>query len=176
MPHQQIRRLRWIAFSLLALCYMLAFFHRVAPAAIAVELQRDFQASGAALGALSAMYFYIYLLMQIPVGVMVDTLGVRRIVTLGALLSGLGSMLFAGADSLLLASVGRLLVGLGVSVFFISLMKVNAVWFHDRHFGSAGGLSFCWAIWVRYWPPHRWYGWSRRLPGVMCSVRWVFPR
>lgn len=141
MPHQQIRRMRWIAFGLLALCYMLAFFHRIAPSAIAVELQRDFQASGAALGALSAMYFYIYLLMQIPVGVMVDTLGVRRIVTLGAILSGLGSLLFAGADSMLVASAGRLLVGLGVSVFFISLMKVNAVWFHDRHFGSASGLS-----------------------------------
>lgn len=141
MPHQQIRRLRWIAFSLLAACYMLAFFHRVAPAAIANELQRDFQVSGAALGALSAMYFYIYLVMQIPVGIMADTLGVRRIVSLGALLAGIGSLLFAGADSLMIASLGRILVGLGVSVFFISLMKVNAVWFHDRHFGSAGGLS-----------------------------------
>jgi sugar phosphate permease len=141
MPHQKIRRLRWIAFTLLALCYMLAFFHRMAPAAIAGELQHDFHASGAALGGLAAMYFYIYMLMQIPVGVMADTLGVRRIVSLGAVVAGVGSLLFASADSLLWASIGRLLVGLGVSVFFISLMKVNAVWFHDRHFGSAGGFS-----------------------------------
>lgn len=141
MPYQKIRRLRWIAFTLLALCYMLAFFHRMAPAAIAGELQRDFDASGAALGGLAAMYFYVYLLMQIPVGVMADTLGVRRIVSLGALIAGLGSLLFACADTLLWASAGRLLVGFGVSVFFIALMKVNAVWFHDRHFGSAGGFS-----------------------------------
>src|SRR5512139_3599062 len=141
MPHQQIRRLRWIAFTLVALCYMLAFFHRMAPAAIAGELQRDFQASGAALGALAAMYFYIYTLMQIPVGVMADTLGVRRIVTAGAVLAGIGSLLFAWADTLQLAYLGRLLIGLGVSSFFISLMKINAVWFHERHFGTAGGLS-----------------------------------
>ena len=141
MPHQKIRRLRWIAFILVALCYMLAFFHRMAPAAIAGELQRDFQASGAALGGLAAMYFYIYMLMQIPVGVMVDTLGVRRIVIAGALVSGIGSLMFAWADSLPMAYAARLLSGLGVSVFFIALMKINAVWFHDRHFGAAGGLS-----------------------------------
>lgn len=141
MVKRKLRKLRWIAFGLLALCYMLAFFHRMAPAAIAGELQRDFYASGAALGALAAMYFYVYTLMQIPVGVMADTLGVRRIVTAGALVSGIGSLIFAFADVLWLASVGRVLVGLGVSVFFIALMKVNAVWFHDRHFGTAGGLS-----------------------------------
>ncbi|MBI5917918.1 MAG: MFS transporter [Nitrosomonadales bacterium] len=141
MPYQQIRRLRWTAFLLVVLCYMLAFFHRMAPAAIAGELQHDFQASGAALGALAAMYFYIYTVMQIPVGVMADTLGVRRIVTAGALVSGIGSLMFATAESLPMAYAGRLLVGLGVSVFFISLMKLNAVWFHDRHFGAAGGLT-----------------------------------
>jgi len=141
MPQHKIRRLRWIAFILVALCYMLAFFHRMAPAAIAGELQRDFQASGAALGGLAAMYFYIYTLMQIPVGVMVDTLGVRRIVSAGALVAGAGSLMFAWADSLPMAYTARLLTGLGVSVFFIALMKINSVWFHDRHFGAAGGLA-----------------------------------
>ncbi|MFA6015146.1 MAG: MFS transporter [Gallionellaceae bacterium] len=141
MPKQQIFRLRWTAFFLLSLCYMLAFFHRMAPAAIAGDLQRDFQASGAALGGLAAMYFYIYTLMQIPVGVMADTLGVRRIVIAGALVSGAGSLMFAWADSLAMAYSARLMIGLGVSVFFIALMKINSVWFHDRHFGAAGGLS-----------------------------------
>ena len=139
--HRQIRKLRWIAFILVALCYMTAFFHRMAPAAIAGELQRDFHASGAALGGLAAMYFYIYMLMQIPVGVMVDTLGIRRIVISGALVSAVGSIMFAWADSLPMAYAARLLIGFGVSVFFISLMKINSVWFHDRHFGAAGGLS-----------------------------------
>lgn len=141
MPYKKIRQLRWIAFTLVTLCYMLAFFHRMAPAAIAGELQHDFQASGAALGGLAAMYFYIYMAMQIPVGVMADTLGVRRIVSAGALVAGAGSLLFAWADTLHMAYLGRLLIGLGVSSFFISLMKINAVWFHERHFGTAGGLA-----------------------------------
>lgn len=136
-----MRRFRWMAFSLLILAYVLAFFHRMAPAAIAGELQRAFNASGAALGTLAAMYFYVYTLMQIPTGVLVDTLGVRKIATLGGLVAGAGSILFAYADTLGEASLGRLLVGLGVSVMFISIMKLNAVWFHDRHFGTVGGLT-----------------------------------
>ncbi|MBU0592747.1 MAG: MFS transporter [Gammaproteobacteria bacterium] len=136
-----MRRFRWIAFTLLILAYVLAFFHRMAPAAIAGELQLAFNASGAALGVLAASYFYIYTLMQIPTGVLVDTLGVRKIATLGGLVGGAGSMLFAYADTLGEASLGRLLVGLGVSVMFISIMKLNAVWFHDRHFGTVGGLT-----------------------------------
>lgn len=136
-----MRRLRWSAFLLLVLAYVLAFFHRVAPAAIAAELQRDFHASGAVLGGLAAMYFYVYTVMQIPTGVLVDTLGVRKIATVGGLVAGLGSILFGLADTLAVASIGRFLVGLGVSVMFISIMKLNAVWFHERHFGSVAGFT-----------------------------------
>ena len=139
--HYRMRRLRWLSYVLVMLGYMLAYFHRMAPASIATDLQRAFNASGVALGALSASYFYIYMAMQIPVGVMADTLGVRRIVAVGCAISGIGSLLFAGADTLIMASVGRFTVGLGVSFMFISLMKLNTVWFHDRHFGSVGGLS-----------------------------------
>src|SRR3970040_2933378 len=87
-----LRRYRWTAFTLVVLGFVLAFFHRVAPAAIAGELQRAFQVSGAALGALAATYFYIYAVMQLPTGVLVDTLGPRRIVALGAVLAGVGSI------------------------------------------------------------------------------------
>jgi sugar phosphate permease len=139
--HARMRRLRWTSYTLVVLGYMLAFFHRMAPAAIAGDLQQSFQASGAALGALAAAYFYTYTVMQIPIGVMADTLGVRKIVAIGALVAGLGSLLFGLADTLAAASIGRVLVGLGVSAMFISLMKLNSVWFHDRHFGTVGGMS-----------------------------------
>ncbi len=136
-----MRRLRWTSYTLVVTGYMLAFFHRMAPAAIATDLQQSFLASGAALGALAAAYFYTYTVMQIPVGVMADTLGIRKIVAIGAALAGVGSLLFGMADTLAVATVGRILIGLGVSSMFISLMKLNSVWFHDRHFGTVGGMS-----------------------------------
>jgi sugar phosphate permease len=133
--------LRWSAFLLVAAAYVLSFFHRVAPAAIADELQRAFAASGAALGSLAASYFYIYAVMQIPTGVLVDTLGVRRVVTLGGIIAGAGSVLFGLAGTLAVGSIGRLLVGLGVSFMFLAMLKINALWFRERHFGTVTGLT-----------------------------------
>jgi sugar phosphate permease len=90
----QLSRLGWTAFALVALAYILAFFHRFAPATIAADLQADFAIGPAQLGNLAATYFYVYTLMQVPTGVLADTLGPRRIVALGGLIAGLGSLLF----------------------------------------------------------------------------------
>ncbi len=136
-----MRRARWTAFALVAIAYTLSFFHRVAPAAISIELQAAFHTSATALGALAATYFYVYTVMQIPTGVLADTLGPRRIVCLGGLVAGVGAIIFGLAPTLLSASVGRLLVGLGVSVTFIALLKLNAVWFREREFATIAGLT-----------------------------------
>ena len=133
--------MRWTAFVIVGLAYILSFFHRFAPAAVSADLQLTFHASAAELGGLAATYFYVYMVMQIPTGILVDTLGPRRVVAIGGLIGGIGSLLFGMADTLALASVGRLLVGLGVSVTFISMLKLNAAWFHDRHFATMTGAT-----------------------------------
>lgn len=133
--------LRWTAFAVVGLAYVLSFFHRFAPAAVASDLQQAFHASSAALGGLAATYFYVYTVMQIPTGVLVDTMGPRRVAVIGGVIGGIGSILFGMADTLAIASAGRLLVGLGVSVMFIAMLKLNASWFHDRHFGTATGAT-----------------------------------
>lgn len=137
----QLSRLRWTSFVLVGLAYVLSFFHRFAPAVIASDLQQAFHTSAAALGGLAATYFYVYTVMQIPTGVLADTLGPRRVVAIGSVIAGIGSILFGMADTLAVASVGRLLVGLGVSVAFICMLKLNAVWFHDRHFATVTGAT-----------------------------------
>jgi sugar phosphate permease len=135
-----MRRLRWTAFVLVSAAYVLSFFHRIAPAAIAGELRGAFGASGAELGALAATYFAAYTLMQVPTGVLVDGLGPRRVVTLGGVVAGAGSILFGLAGSLGHAAAGRALVGLGVSVAFIALLKLVAAWFREREFATLSGL------------------------------------
>ncbi len=137
----QLVRLRWTAFAIVGLAYVLSFFHRFAPAAISSDLQLAFNTTGASLGRLAATYFYVYTVMQIPTGILADTLGPRRVVAIGGVIAGIGSIMFGMADTLAMASIGRLLVGLGVSVAFICMLKLNAVWFHDRHFGTATGAT-----------------------------------
>jgi sugar phosphate permease len=121
--------------------YVLSFMHRTAPAAIAGELSQAFQITGAALGALAATYFYVYTLLQIPVGVLADTLGPRVIVTAGAFVAGVGSLLFGMAPTWEIAGIGRTLVGVGVAVTFVSLLKVCANWFPADRFATLNGVT-----------------------------------
>ncbi len=137
----QFLRVRWSIYAILAAAYILVFFQRIAPAVVSADLMRAFGATGAALGSLAATYYYIYTAMQIPAGVLADTLGARISVTLGNLVSGMGSILFGMAGTFWEASIGRALVGLGVSVVFVGLMKSNTLWFRDRDYGFIGGLT-----------------------------------
>jgi sugar phosphate permease len=132
---------RWSIFAILIFSYMLVFFHRMAPAVVADDLMRTFGITGAALGSLAAMYFYVYTVMQIPAGILADTLGARITVATGNLVAGLGSILFGLADTFWEASIGRALVGLGVSVVFVGLFKSNSVWFSERNYGLISGLT-----------------------------------
>jgi len=138
--HTKFHIVRGLLFLLLTFTYMLVFFHRMAPGAIAGDLMEVFQISGAELGSLAATYFLVYSIMQIPSGVLADTLGMRYSMILGNLAAGAGSLLFGFAQSYAMAGAGRLLVGLGVSVIFISILKFNSIWFSSRHFALLAGL------------------------------------
>jgi len=134
------RRRRNLALAVVLGAYAISFFQRFAPAGIAQDLAEAFATTASSLGGLAAAYFYVYTLMQVPTGIFVDTLGPRRILLLGGLVASAGSLLFALAPSLEMASVGRTLVGLGVSVTFIAMLKLIAVWFDERRFASLVGL------------------------------------
>lgn len=132
---------RFLVFALASAAFFLSFFHRVAPAALAGELTAAFAVTGAALGALAATYFYIYTFMQLPTGVLVDTWGPRRVLVVGGCVAGAGSVVFGLAADVAMAAAGRTLVGLGVSVAFVALLKLNANWFHERRFATASAVG-----------------------------------
>jgi predicted MFS family arabinose efflux permease len=75
------------------------------------------------------------------VGVAADTLGPRRLLAWGSLVAGAGSLLFALAPGWQVAAAGRTLVGVGVSVAFIGILKVSAVWFPANRFATLNGLT-----------------------------------
>lgn len=133
------KRLRNVVMLLALGSYLMSMFHRVAPAAIASDLAAAFEASAASLGVLAAAYFYVYTVMQIPTGVLADTLGPRKILTLGGIVAGIGSLLFGLAPGFEMALAGRTLVGLGVSVAFIAMLKLIAVWYEESRFATLTG-------------------------------------
>jgi MFS family permease len=134
-------RLAWFVWGLGALLYLIGFYQRVAPAVITDRLMTEFSIGAAALGNLSAFYFYSYVAMQIPTGVIADRWGPRRLLTLGAGIAALGTLLFALAPNLWWASAGRLLIGGSVAVAFVSMLKLASHWFTPRQFTLASGMA-----------------------------------
>jgi MFS family permease len=86
----------------------------------------DFTAGGTMVGLLSAAYFYTYAGLMIPAGVLVDALGVRRVVSAGGAVMGLGALAMAAAPSEPLLFAGRLAVGAGAAVTFVGALKIAA--------------------------------------------------
>jgi sugar phosphate permease len=156
---------RWLIFAVAVTAYLLGLFHRVAPATIAGDLAQAFETSAATLGVLSATYFWIYTAMQLPSGILADTVGPRRLLILGGLVAAAGALAFALATSFPLAAAGRTLVGLGTSVSFVATLKLTATWFDERRFATltgvtvflgnlasaAAGAPFAWLLAVLTW-------------------------
>lgn len=144
LDNGKIKRLmtyRWIVWGVLALAYIIVFFHRLAVGVVRDELMGAFNITGATFGNLGSMYFYAYMLMQIPSGMLADSLGARKTVTVGTLVAGIGSIIFGYSPTILWAFLGRLLVGLGVSVVFISILKIQSEWFKESEFGTMSGIT-----------------------------------
>jgi len=131
---RRLFRYRWLIFVVLAVGYVLVYFHRVSSAVVASELAEAFHVSGALLGVLASAYFYPYAIMQLPAGLLSDSLGPRKAVTLFTLIAALGAVLFGLSPTVSLAITARILIGLGVAVIFIPAMKIFAEWFLVREF------------------------------------------
>lgn len=131
---------RWVVFCLLATGYLLVYFHRLALSVVAVEMMKDLAAGPALLGLLGSAYFYPYALMQIPAGLLSDSWGPRRTITVFFLLAGVASILFGLAPSAFWAIVARTFVGLGVATMFVPTMKVLTHWFKRDDFSIMAGI------------------------------------
>jgi len=137
---RRAQRYRWVIFTVLALGYILVYFHRLCPAVLAVDMMQDLQAGGALTGLLAAAYFYPYALMQLPSGLLSDSWGPRNTITLFFAVAFIGSLLLGLAPSVLWAIVGRTLVGIGVAMLFVPTLKILAEWFHVREFAFMTGI------------------------------------
>jgi sugar phosphate permease len=133
--------LSWSVWIVAATFYLAAFYLRTSPAVMTTELMRDFGVSASQLGNFSAVYFYSYIAMQIPTGVLVDSWGARRLLIAGSLAAAVGTCLFGATSSYALASVGRLIVGGATAVGWVVTLKLATHWFPRERFAMLSGLG-----------------------------------
>ena len=131
----------WLVWALAAVSFGYAFFHRVAPSVMVSDLMAEFAIGGAMLGTLSALYFYPYVLLQIPLGTLLETIGTRLLLSCALSLAAAGSVLFGLAQQVELAYLGRILIGIGSSVGFLGSLALAKRWFPERRFAFLAGLA-----------------------------------
>ena len=129
-----------LAFVLASLFFAYGFALRVSPSVMVDELMRDFAVGAAVLGNLSAFYFYAYAGLQIPVGLMLDRLGPRRLVSAAAAAVGVGCLLFATSDAIGWGYTGRLIIGAGCAFSWAGTLAIVNQWFPTR-FALLAGVS-----------------------------------
>ncbi len=132
---------RWVVWGVLVLSYIIVFFHRLSLGVVRQDLVDTFNISGTTFANIGSTYFYAYMVMQIPSGILADSLGARKTVAMGTFMAAIGSIVFGLAPNLPLLFFGRLLVGIGVSVVFIAILKTQSQWFREREFATMTGLT-----------------------------------
>lgn len=131
----------WTIWGSAAFVYAVAMLNRVALSAAALQAGDRFHISAAQLGLLPAAQFVVYFLMQVPAGMLADGWGPRRTLAAGASLIGLGAFVLAAAHQLPYALLGRLLTGLGDSLIFVNVLRLQASWFPPKRYATLSGLT-----------------------------------
>lgn len=136
-PHNQ----KWFNWIVLNLAFMFTFFHRFSTSAIANTLMEDLGLTNGQLANLASAYFYSYALMQIPVGILIDRLGPKKISATGMLLCAIGAFITSMVDNIYMLYLCRALIGIGCATLFISIIRIQMDWFKPSEFTKLTGFT-----------------------------------
>ncbi|MCF6767832.1 MFS transporter [Thiotrichales bacterium 19S11-10] len=131
----------WFIWSLGATFFFIEYFLRVAPSVIHQQLMAEFNIDAFLLGGLSASFYYAYILMQLPVGVVTDRFGPRRMLIFNSALCAVSCILFAFAPNVWVAIAARFLMGFSAAFAFVGTLKLCINWFDIKTFALLAGLT-----------------------------------
>ena len=131
----------WVVWGLAATFYFSDYLARVAPGVMHRSLQLAFGINEAGFGILTASFYVPYIIMQFPVGLTVDRVSIRGLLTTMSLITALGCVVFGFADTLAAASIGRMLIGFSAAFAFVSALRLATSWFPPAMLGLLAGLT-----------------------------------
>ena len=110
-------------------------------AVIGPVLAAQYGLSASELGLLASATFASYCVMQLPVGVLLDLWGPRRVQSLLGLTAAVGFAVFALSDGMVGFVIARLLVGVGICAGLMALLKAHSVWFTRSQVAGVTGIA-----------------------------------
>lgn len=120
--------------------YFLSYLYRSLNAIIAPDLTAEIGLSAGDLGLLTAAYFFTFAAVQLPLGLLLDRFGPRRVQACLLLSAAAGALVFASGDDIVMLTVGRAMIGLGVAGGLMASFKAIVMWFPPRRWPLVNGL------------------------------------
>lgn len=131
----------WMALFMGGLFYCFQFLVRVSPNVMTDELMSTFVIDAAGLSLVLMWYYAGYVGMQIPLGVLMDKMGARRIIAAGAILCAVSTYFFSIATTPYLAAIARLMIGVGSACGYIGTLKLGSQWFSREKMPMVVGVT-----------------------------------
>lgn len=139
--------LPWFIWGLAASYFFLDYLARVSPGVMGRELQLAFGVNATTLGLLTSFFYYPYILMQLPVGLIVDRYSIRYLLTVMSILTAVGCSVFGLAESIYVAALARMIIGFSAAFAMVSALRLAATWFPPERLGLLAGLTQALGMW-----------------------------
>ncbi|MCP4670970.1 MAG: MFS transporter [Desulfobacula sp.] len=131
---------RWLILIAAGTLFMLSQFYRSSVAVITPDLILDLNLDAWELSTVSASFFYAFALMQIPVGIFLDSIGPRLTMTLLTLVGVGGAFIFSIGESYYPLVIGRMFLGIGMACNFMGTLKLITIWFKPKQFATLSAM------------------------------------
>lgn len=130
----------WIIFTTACFLFTLSQFYKTSIAVITPQLMADLTLDAKGLSVMSAVFFYTFALTQFPIGVYLDRIGPRMIMSVLSFIAGVGVILFAWSQSLGMSAAGRALMGFGTACNLMGSFKLLTLWFSPAQFATLSAV------------------------------------
>lgn len=146
---KQDSRFRWIVFASVLFTYLLMASQRTAPGLITDQLMSDFTVTASTIGLLTSIQFLVYTSLQIPMGILADRYGPNFFLIIGAVVTGIGTMIYSLGTHEYILFFARILTGIGDATIWVNMVLILSQWFRAKEFvrfigiaGMTGSLGF----------------------------------
>lgn len=146
---KQNSRFRWVVFASVLVTYLFMASQRTAPGLITDQVMSEFNVTASTIGLLTSIQFFVYTGLQIPMGILADRYGPNFFLIIGAILTGLGTIIYSLGTHEFVLFLARILTGTGDATIWVNMVLILGQWFKVKEFvrligfaGMTGSLGF----------------------------------
>lgn len=131
----------WLVWGVACLFYFHQYFLRVSITGMEQTLQENAHLTATMLSNVTASFFYAYIIVQVPGGVLADHYGAKPLLIIATLITSIGCMIFSMAHSVFLLELGRVFMGAGAAFAVVISLMLGRAWFSHKNFVILNGLT-----------------------------------